>query len=426
MMYNCIVFSGCVFTNQLLEGKKLDFEQISLNELDLDEGRIFFKIDWFSMVFNDRCFNDVLKWLGIDHFVSDFLDRQYLRSATWMPSLVFSYEGISLETSTYHVYGISEGDESVFDKIVPQLRLDISGSGLDFLRSQGLDVDHYLRDWDQIPQPAHITRCDFAFDLINYKPEILDLMIQHCRENATGSGRIQIFQKQALKFSIREGDQKTLYIGGATSDQMLRVYDKKLQFTDRRTGVYKDNPYNNPDSWIRFELQTRNKKAHKYTYNTEQDAFALFKQIYLDYSFSQHIRRGGVEYKVCEWWQDLFDWDRLSLIVQNLYNGELSVRSYSDRVDAAIARSIGSFLLYLTCKKDVLRDCIRRYLWTLNTYNGNPYNERLRLGLSCKFNNLGIDPNFLREYLYVDHGIWHCKIPWLFGDEVVSMPPESL
>lgn len=402
------------------------YEQITLNEV-YDEG-IYFKIDWFSMVFNERSFNDVLKWLRIDHFISDFLEKQYERASGWMPTMVFSYEGVTLETSTYNLVGLSPDDEGVFDRKLPQLRLNISGGGLDFLRSLKLDVDTHLRDWSQVPQPAHITRCDFAFDLINFKPDILDQMIEHCRQNATESGKIRLYQSQAVKFSIREGDQKTLYFGAPTSDQMLRVYDKRMQFTDRRTGSYKDNPYNNPDSWIRFELQTRNKKAQKYCYNVEQDPLALFKQIYKDYSFSEIWKRSnGDHYRVCEWWVQLFDWNTITKIIQNLYNGQFCVKTYSDRVDAAIGRTVGSILLYLTCKQDVLRDAVRRYVYSLNTRNGNPFYERLRIGMSNRFNALAFDPRALEEYLYIDEkGNWCCMIPWLFGDEIVSLPPSDI
>ena len=327
------------------------FEQQSMNfsqPVPVVYSGIYTKIDWYSAMFEDMSFMDVLRWLKLDVYVSDFLIGMRERLSGFDEMFVFSYEGINLETRQFNFFG-DQLSENCFEKKIPKIRLDISGSGLEFLRSTGMDPDVYLRQEENIPQPFHCTRCDFAYDLINYKPEFLDQLIDYARNHHTAADRLCVYKlNTGIKYSIRTGGQKTIYLGASTSDKMLRVYDKRLQFIDPSTQVYKkQNPYNNPDSWIRIELQTRNKTAHGLCYG-KGDMLSIFRYVYETYQFSdventtQHNRRPAA------FWQDLFDWEQIPRIIQNA-NSDESVTPYKDRVtDSFFARNSDSFMLVYT------------------------------------------------------------------------------
>lgn len=95
-------------------------------------------------------------------------------------------------------------------------------------------------------------------------PEFLECCLKHlsdCRHSYLT--RVPIMNTQGgNKYSVRIGDQTTIYLGATTSDKLLRIYDKKAQYT--KDGLWKENnPYMDNDdckSWFRIELQTRQKK----------------------------------------------------------------------------------------------------------------------------------------------------------------------
>lgn len=384
------------------------FEQMSLDEIEAimeddqaPEGNIYTKIDWYSAMFQDMSFMDVLKWLHLDCFVSDFLVGMYERLSGFDEMFVFSYEGINLETRQYNFFGEDFEAENCFYKKVPKIRLDISGSGLNFLRSLGkYDPEIYLRDESNIPKPFHCTRCDFAFDLIDYKPEFLDQVIDYARNNHTEADRLCIYKLQTgIKYSIRTGGQKTIYLGASTSDKMLRIYDKRLQYIDQSTGLYKKaNDYMNPASWIRVELQTRNKIAHGLCYG-QGDMLSIFRYIYDSYCFSDIESTTKDNRKPADFWQNLFDWDVIPQIVQNA-NSVQSVTPYKERViDSFFARNIVSFILtYTSLGREEFEKRINEFLTKIQDFS-DPLNVRRTRLLVTKLNMFDFDHTFLATNL---------------------------
>lgn len=380
----------------------MQFEQINVFEkraaYPTVNGGIYTKIDWFSAMFEDMTFMDILKWLKIDFFVTDFLVGCTERLSGFDEHFVYTYEGINLETRQFNLFGY-EGTEDAFHKKVPKIRLDISGSGLDFLRSLKLyDPDVYLRDYDNIPQPFHCTRCDFAYDLINYKEDFLDQLIHYARTNATEADRLCIFKlNTGIKYSIRTGGQKTIYLGASTSDKMLRVYDKRLQYIDPSTKLYKKaNDYGNPDSWIRIELQTRNKQAHRLCYG-QGDMLSIFRFIYETYQFTDTVNTTHHNRKPAQFWIDLFNWEEIPNIIQNAKSVQ-SVVSYKDRVtDSFFQRYIVSFLLvYTRLGKAEFEKRISEFLSKIQDFS-DPLNKRRHDSLVDKMNMFGFENAFLES-----------------------------
>lgn len=285
--------------------------------------KIYHKLDWYTVMFGDKSFTEILEWLGLDPKVyeDEFFTHRAEVSQGLEDKFMFFYEGVSLWVSKAD-YIISQANfDTCFSVKYAKVRLDISGSGLDFLRHVGIDPDNKLRDIDSYPTPFNITRSDFAFDLIDYKPEFLDELIAYCESNVTPNGRICLLGRSSgFALSIRKGSEKTVYIGAPKGLQLLRVYDKRMQHVDGNTGCYvKPNPYDNPDSWIRIELQTRRDRAHELLFaSSESDYwFGMFKYIHDYYAFSDTQNTTKQNRAKHEFWDKLYEWETIERIIQN-------------------------------------------------------------------------------------------------------------
>lgn len=356
---------------------------------------IFTKIDWLSIIFEDNSFNHILEFLRLDPslYVSEFLRGQGEMSQGLEQKKFFSFEGVNIQVNAADIIG--NGTEDTFEQIFSKIRLDISGHGLDFLRSTGLCVDDYFRNYDAYPQPFHLTRCDFAFDLIDYHQTFVDDLIDFCENNITPSGRICLLhQKNGVKCSVRKFDQKTVYLGATGSNQLLRVYDKRLQFIDRNTGLYKhDNPYNNPDSWIRIELQTRREVSMKLLFgNVEGNSskyywFSLFRYIYETYCFVDYVGTTKQNRKPADFWLNLYDWSEVATIIQN--ENCVSFVPYVYRVQSDFYANILRMLRWFAVAgtRSNVQDVINKSLHDLFNY-GDPRVERRRSAFLDQLNTL--------------------------------------
>ena len=284
--------------------------------------KICYKIDWFSAMFKNVSFEDILTLFGMSSevYAPEFLKNEVQHMIGFDLWYYYTYEGVSLNSR----YSFSGGDGAWFSEVLPDVRLDISGSGLDFLRSLGVEISNFRspEKWfckrtGELMQ-MHVTRCDFAFDLVNYQPTFLDDCIAHCKEYETVTGRVAVLRDGgSLVYSVRSGQEKTLYLGSKNSESMLRIYDKRLQYIDLSTGLYvKDNPYENPDSWIRVELQCRKKRADGLFFGTG-DACSIFRYIYEKYTFSD-MESPPWARQPAKFWLRLFDWEKIPSIIQNI------------------------------------------------------------------------------------------------------------
>ena len=301
------------------------------NATNGQEQKISCLIDYMSIIFENTSFNAILRFLKMDPqvYVSDFLQTQCVQVYGNMYWFGFAFEGMQLTADNY--VPDENKDERIFDRIFSKIRCNISGSGLCFLRGLGFEIAHNCnpeRWFDPVTGEKfrfHLTRCDFAFDLINYKPDFLDKCIEHCRDYHTDANRIALMNGSGLRYSYRLGDQKTLYLGSPRSEKLLRIYDKRLEHIDKKTKAYiKDNPYHNPDSWIRVEWQCRNNFAHSMFFATDFEGSFLdrvqfvgvFREIYERYCFSDMTSKYWNR-QPAPFWHELFDWDVIPRIIEN-------------------------------------------------------------------------------------------------------------
>lgn len=300
--------------------------ELSYPTLDND-GKIYCKIDWLTLMFFDSTMNDVLKWLHLDDCVSDFCLSRFEQSRGYDQVFKFIYNGVMLETSTFSFYG-EDLDVSIFDTVVPKIRLELSGTALDYLRSIGVDMNDYRLVEPILSEGGsyHFTRCDWAFDFINYKPDFVDRMIDHINTHKLPSERIPLAStKGAISCKLVTCGQKTIYLGSPQSDRMLRVYDKRMQHLNLTTQTYcKPNPYGDPDSWFRIEWQTRNKFANNLVHGYDEkgvpaDFKSILKDIFDRYAFADGTIDARNKARPCvDFWLSLFDWSDLEKrIIQN-------------------------------------------------------------------------------------------------------------
>lgn len=296
---------------------------IDRSVLKAGEKGIVPKIDWFSMMLSGVSIMDIYSWLDIGEefdFDDAILKNFYQMSVGYDERLFFGWNGINISFSLFDVKDIPL-DVNFFTLAIPRVKLDITGSGLDYIRIKGIDIDTFLRDYsnyDFWQNDWSVTRCDFAFDLINWQVDFLAQMFKYTQNNHTPSNRLVcVGMPGNFAYSERHGSDETLYIGSPQSDKLLRIYDKRLQFVDRETGAYiKPNYYSNPDSWIRIEWQLRNKKAFEILFS-DGDFFSIYKKIHDSYPFADLSTPAHRRLRH-RFWDDLFYADEDFLTIKSL------------------------------------------------------------------------------------------------------------
>lgn len=293
-------------------------------------GTIIFSIDSFSVVFSNSSIGDVLNamrlkdhlWPGYEEIIHSWFSQMMSYGAVKsfaVHKLVFEVKA----EDAFKLCGDDINDVSFFDVKLPYIRLSAQGEACDNLRSLGVNVEQLCFNKLDLPLDCvyHFTRCDFAFDLLDYKPRLIEDLIdcanQYGKWDFSGC-HVIVGQSRPLTFSARTGDQKTVYIGKGGSNKCLRVYDKKMQSEQR--GIYNSENFKHynslqymPESWIRMELQLRREKI-THDVLSIADAQGIFKWIFEEFA----IRAGeGNNKPVTDLWLNLFDWEKIPLIIQN-------------------------------------------------------------------------------------------------------------
>lgn len=104
----------------------------------------------------------------------EILNSGYQRSVGYRTDVVYSVNGVSLSVKFDDMLNVAE--ENIFFNKWSEVRLDISGGGLDYLRTVNDGIDKNFCDvsyWGH-EGSFKITRCDFAFDFVNYYKSFLD------------------------------------------------------------------------------------------------------------------------------------------------------------------------------------------------------------------------------------------------------------
>lgn len=358
------------------------------------------KIDYYSCMFYDCSFADILEWLHVD--VKEFRDEfqeeqrtQFFGMENWR----FEYDHIVLYAQNCGYYGID--DDRFFDRILPRIKLDLKGKGLEALRARwenDLDnlrispesyvpVDTYLRDsWRRFNDKQKVTRVDYAIDLVNYAGDFLDKVLWHIDDYAD-NGTVACVGGKGKSFHYRTfgGTSKGCYIGANTSNRFLRIYDKRIEQTDRKTGLYKPgNPYDNPDTWIRVELQCKNDEAQRLLYS-EGDYKSIFKWITEHYGLADVTK--GKPYKLVDFWADLLDWSKIERFCTE-YSFCSTHKNLTSQVvdtfDQRLPRTIVALLILQKHGHDLNR-YFQEAIDFMTTKNNDPHLESVRLRRYSKF-----------------------------------------
>lgn len=297
---------------------------------------IFSKYDWATFVFKNVSISDVFDCIQFDQYcTNDFaelISRAFFTAQGRIPEIRLIINGIMLQVqaneATYKlnfmVDDLNEVDPWVFfNTKFDYIRLEFSGSGLDYFRSSGCDIDRLLSSPFDLPDGGsyHSTRLDWAFDLVNYRGDFLQNCIEDCRRLSHPSTYRIPTNKHAIVWSEKGGREKTLYLGSTGSERLLRIYDKKMQYA--RADKLGSIPYKCgdliPDTWIRIELQTRNNLSSDILYNcssSEQclryiyDQFAM-RDVKKDYGYER------VPGDILPYWNDLFNFDMIPELIHN-------------------------------------------------------------------------------------------------------------
>ena len=163
-----------------------------------------------------------------------------------MTSVILAYNNIqfSFDYAEYLTYkpSIEGAEPDLFNFNFKWIRADFSGQALDFMRKTfGWEfVDSFIMARPDEKMRFDVTRVDIAYDFLNYQPDFVQKMVDHmmyCQQK--GLARVPIMHTDGgNKYSVKFGNQLTIYIGATASDRLLRVYDKRKQFCP--DGVWKE------------------------------------------------------------------------------------------------------------------------------------------------------------------------------------------
>lgn len=324
---------------------------------------IFPVIDYYSAVVENCSLSIVARYFRVDDELNYYCKNLFTHLSTgdgvWM---VLRLKGVDIliPQMQFNAY-VDDPSFDILESRWLRLKVNVSGSGLAQLREYfakelETSLDAYLR---QNPSESfdalecrnwHITRCDFAYDLINYKPEFLDRCIEYCRlqreeklgyiaagENLNPDRVCCVGLRGGVLAQVKDYGEKSLTLGARNSDRKLQIYDKRReQCVDGAWKYGLSEKYGFPESWIRLEFRYRNDYAHKYLYSyTPSDVSsvkgapalssveaALFWLGYQTFAFRMLGTLNNTNAtKVADFWIDLFDW----AVIDNLIEGDAPI-----------------------------------------------------------------------------------------------------
>ncbi len=291
------------------------------------------KIDWITIMYENMTPWEVFQSLGINRLCNEevyeaFNRRYFLQNYD-------SHVAIDFKFGTMHVRAVDvfsrcnacstvdvKPNDFFFTEF-PHIRFDISGQKLDALRDEGIDINQLVFNPLQIPDREycryHYTRCDFAFDFLNYQPDFMIQLEQLIYDVGNPyTCRVPTGVPGGLKYNIHKGANGfTIYLGAGKSTKLLRCYDKMFQYRNDLSCVpyFEDQPDGRqyPFSWMRMELQTRREQAEAVISQSSGDWMSIFKYIYDNFAIMQS--QGSTQVSVL--WQSLFNFQNIRSIIQN-------------------------------------------------------------------------------------------------------------
>ena len=319
---------------------------------------IYFKIDNLTVNIDNINLDSLFRLFHIDScYFPDFLVHAHQSFMSGLPKYVIHEYGlhISVDLDDYRNY-IPKDDESFdfFYYEFKKIRIECSGSGLDWIRSFYSEFDNDIRDPKFFENYKYrISRCDFAFDFVNVHEDFLtefshDLFMieKDRRENKIYSDRLGgPRQGMSYTYNVMCGPSGlTIYLGSITSSKFVRMYDKLME--SQAHGLLKkpipkfEHPLDHDvRSWFRIELQTRKKYCQPIVNNMDLDGRNVLKMIFTDFK----VTNKGQE---IESLVKLMNWDSLPQLYK-MKNTTDSVEFVYDKVQRSVDSAIPNLILYI-------------------------------------------------------------------------------
>lgn len=427
---------------------------------------VYYSIDTYSVMIYNKSVSFILDKLKCkDEFLSECFNKIIEEKIRVTSYFDLDYNGIKISIypdnkvlSFKHVMIGADNNGNVLYKSVPidqngiecdiideefgRIRLNLSGSGLGFLRDRfqmnisDLDPEVALHDekfWGQLMVDYRVSRCDFAFDYINYLPDTVEQLIDHCYNwmVTCKKSRIRTTFKGNCSFKVYSGDKvKCVYLGSHTSNCYLRIYDKIIeqkvkQKTDciEYPAIFKMFELQDIESWFRMELQTRDdismyllfqpKTVTQYL-NDKQKKALPFPDKLGDYSYILRyildkyllLNEDGT---IPEFMQLLCDWDLLPQLIRNPHFVYIST---IDKVETTLfVRNRNSLLAWIAVFGfSAFENKCRDELFAIQSdYSkaGRVRCNALFQKYSIMLNELNITPE--KSYLEMKNGIYQFK-----------------
>lgn len=300
---------------------------------------IYTRIDTYTVILYNCSIRSILQHFDIP---TDNLDDVYKNSfkkhdVKTGDTFVWLSSGLRIECKLDEYdyikehFEVTDNELSIFDVSWSWLRFYIYSDGVDYIESLHASDDTWnfqikLCDphfWDLISEFHKVTRCDFAFDYINYEGnefERLRKIIANADfdDDFSERGRLYNGLPGGITYSYQGGSKRTIYLGSTGSQKLLRIYDKKFQLCDELGNwdtlkvpkIIKENEIT-VDSWYRVELQTREDFAERYLISSQGD----FRYIMGEISACFDVRKK--DGKTIAPLHKIFLWTKRTPIIQN-------------------------------------------------------------------------------------------------------------
>ncbi len=282
-------------------------------------------IDNMTFVFENASVADVFDHFDLNDYYDDFLFNSVFRQIShgFTDMVILDFLHIHFTIHRMYLFDCLDADDldrtSLSNKKLPKIRIEFTGTALRYLRSTGeWNELHYLTK-PFMNERDHLTRLDLAFDLVNYRPELLKKCIDYTNnpDNISPSGRLCFMNVQSgWSFDVRGGAVKTLYIGSPQSDKRLRIYDKKYE----RGTHLPESDFPECQSWIRVEWQLRNAWANAFHMQDVSDSKAFYlrtlKTIYETFQFCHYDKKQRRQVPEA-FWQELWNFEEIEAIILN-------------------------------------------------------------------------------------------------------------
>lgn len=385
---------------------------------------IYTRIDTYSAILYNVSINQILNHFDVPHrYFEELFKNSYKSNQVQLgDTYVWSGYGLRLECRLIEYQDVDNDSVFIFDHVFSWVRLYISGEGITFLENIHNDVFGYSLQtllsspefYKPITDNYKITRCDFAFDYVNYEGnefERLTKILLHADFdlNLSKNGRLYTGDAGGITYSVRCGRERTIYFGSPGSDRLLRIYDKKYQLcspegvwqSDKIPKAIIDNE-KNIVSWYRIELQTRDAFAFRYLISSGGDFRFVMGEI------KAHFDVRTSDGKLLAPLHKIYRWAENTAIIQNANSSQVinELDAAASYVSTIPVRKIQQLILLKGPNWfiNLINKAVRSRANSSNRDKRNYYQSRFNTELSLMLEQEGIElkPDGSTPYGYLD------------------------